>query len=69
MVYTKANKVYNKYYTRKDRRSLGDTNHYIKTRRLWQYRKFANQKLRRHKGDVANHGWYKKFDDVQWNAW
>lgn len=70
MVYKKAVKLYGRYYPRKDRRvnELGLKYkmwfHYTNYRGAKYYRKQANQKLRRHKGEVSNHGWYKKFEEV-----
>lgn len=32
------------------------------------YRKEANIKLRRYKGDVGQYGWYKRFHEVSWNV-
>lgn len=31
-------------------------------------REYANSKLRRHKGEVGNNGWFKRFVDVWWIA-
>ena len=72
MIHTKAKKVYGRYYPRKDRRvdELGlkykTYFHYTNYRALKRVRKQANQKLRRYKGDVSDHGWYKRFDEVWW---
>lgn len=74
MIYTKAKKLYGKYYPRKDRRvdELGMKYkmwfYYTNNRRAKYERKRANQKLRRYKGDVSDHGWYKRFDEVWWNV-
>jgi len=38
--------------------------HYGNGHNAKPYRKRANQKLRRYKGDVSDHGWYKKFEEV-----
>lgn len=74
MVYEKQKKLYGKYYTRKDKRvsTLGMRYkmwfHYRSKSLLKPIRKDANIKLRRYKGDVSNHGWYKKYHDVMWIA-
>lgn len=75
MVYEKAKVRYKKFYPRKDRRvaDLGMKYkmwfHYSSGSsksgsRAKYYRKQANQKLRRYKGDVGDHGWYKRFEEV-----
>ena len=74
MVYTKAQKLYSRYYPRKDRRvsELGIRYktwfHYGNGHNAKPYRKLASQKLRRYKGDVTDNGWYKKFEDVWYNV-
>lgn len=74
MVYKKENKIYGKYYTRKDRRMHTSCLrykmwfHYYRRSRLKPIRKDANRQLRRYNGDVANNGWYKKYYDVMWEA-
>jgi len=75
MVYEKAKVHYNKYYPRKDRRVdlLGMRYkmyfHYTNNRLLKYYRRHANRKLRRHQGDVGDHGWYKRFEEVWYNVY
>lgn len=70
MVYKKAQKLYGKCYPRKDYRAseLGLKYkmwfHYSNGHNAKKYRKRANQKLRRYKGDVGNNGWYKRFEEV-----
>lgn len=70
MVYEKSKKLYGKCYTRKDRRvsKLGMRYkmwfHYGNGYNAKPFRKQANQKLRRYKGDVGDHGWYKRFEEV-----
>jgi len=74
MVYEKAKLLHRRYYTRKDKRpdSLGlrykTWFHYHSKSLLKPIRKVANRSLRRYKGDVSNHGWYKKYYDVMWTA-
>lgn len=73
MVYEKAKTEYGRHYPRKDRRvaDWGITYktwfHYDNGYNAKIFRKIANRKLRRYKGDVSNNGWYKKFEDVWWN--
>jgi len=70
MVYEKAKFLYRRYYPRKDYRvnELGIKYktwfHYGNGYNAKIYRKQANQKLRRYKGEVSDHGWYKKFEEV-----
>ena len=70
MIYTKAQKLYDKYYPRKDRRvnSLGIKYktwfHYGNGYNVKIFRKESNRRLRRFKGDVSDHCWYKRFDEV-----
>ncbi len=79
MVSNKAKKLYGKYYPRKDKRvddlgmrykmwfhySSGSSKSGSRTK---YYRKQANQKLRRYKGDVGDHSWYKRFEEVWYNV-
>lgn len=75
MLSNKAIVHYKKYYTRKDRRANAvgmkykSYFHYNRRSRLKPIRQDANQSLRRYKGDVSDHGWYKKYYDVMWIAW
>lgn len=70
MVYNKARTLYGKHYPRKDRRvdDLGLKYkawfHYGNGYNAKPFRKQANQALRRYKGDVGDHGWYKRFYEV-----
>ena len=79
MVSNKAKIRYGKHYPRKDRRAdyVGMKYkmffHYSSGSsksgsRAKYYRKQANQKLRRYKGDVGDHGWYKRFEEVWYNV-
>lgn len=75
MVYEKAKSRYGKCYTRKDYRvnELGlkykTWFHYGNGYNAKPFRKQANQALRRYKGDVNDHGWYKKFHEVWYLVW
>jgi len=76
MIYTKATVLWgHTIYTRKDRRAhkidvhgYAAHFHYNRRARLKPIRKDANRSLRRYKGDVSDHGWYKKYSDVMWTA-
>ena len=74
MVHEKARLIYGRYYPRKDRRvkELGIRYkmwfYYSNGSELKYYRKQANRKLRRYKGEVGDHGWYKRFEEVWYNV-
>lgn len=63
----KSIKVWGRYKTRKDfhHTSKGFFMSYYHKK---DYRHFANIKLRRHKGEVGQNGWYKRFTEVMWYA-
>jgi hypothetical protein len=67
MIYTKAKLVWREYKTRKDRYHTTNGN-FMSYYRKKSYRKDANIRIRRHKGDVGQNGWYKRKEEVMWKV-
>lgn len=65
--YNKGILVWRDYKTRKDYYHT-TKGHFMSYYRKKYYRKDANIKLRRFKGEVGQHGWYKRFCEVMWNV-